>query len=112
MLSFVGTRAEESLRRSTYQKIAKDAKHSNVINVSPILEWNTTEVWLYLLLYGLHVNLAYRKGLGRVGCIICPFGSDWNDYLCNHVFPETAEPFLCKIREITKKEALKILTLI
>lgn len=107
VLSFVGTRAEESLRRSTYQKIAKDAKHSNVINVSPILEWNTTEVWLYLLLYGLHVNIAYRKGLGRVGCIICPFGSDWNDYLCNHVFPETAEPFLCKIREITKKRGVK-----
>lgn len=107
VLSFVGTRAEESARRATYQKVAKDAKHTNVINVSPILEWNTTEVWLYLLLNKLHVNTAYRKGLGRVGCIICPFGSDWNDYLCNHIFPETAQPFLCKIREIVKERGVK-----
>lgn len=47
VLSFIGTRADESLRRSTYSKIAKDAKHTNVVNVSPILEWSTTEVWLY-----------------------------------------------------------------
>ena len=65
------------------------------------------QVWLYLLLNKLHVNTAYRKGLGRVGCIICPFGSDWNDYLCNHIFPETAQPFLCKIREIVGKRGVK-----
>ena len=35
VLSFIGTRADESLRRSTYSKIAKDAKHANVVNVSP-----------------------------------------------------------------------------
>ena len=107
VLSFIGTRAEESLRRSTYQKVAKDAKHTNVINVSPILEWNTTEVWLYLFLNNLPINIAYRKGLGRVGCIVCPFGSDWNDYLCNRIFPETAEPFLNKIREIVRKGGVK-----
>ena len=107
VLSFIGTRAEESIRRASYQKIAKDAKHTNVVNVSPILEWNTTEVWLYLLLNGLDVNIAYRKGLGRVGCIICPFGSDWNDYLCNRIFPNTALPFLNKIRMITKKKGVK-----
>lgn len=107
VLSFIGTRAEESIRRAAYQKIAKDAKHTNVVNVSPILEWNTTEVWLYLLLYGLDVNIAYRKGLGRVGCIICPFGSDWNDYLCNYIFPDTARPFIDKIRIITQKKGVK-----
>ena len=107
VLSFIGTRAEESLRRASYQKIAKDAKHTNVINVSPILEWSTTEVWLYLLLNKLYVNTAYRKGLGRVGCIICPFASDWNDYLCNHIFPTTAQPFLDKIRKITRKKGVK-----
>ena len=71
VLSFIGTRADESLRRSMYTKIAKDAKHTNVVNVSPILEWSTTEVWLYILLYHLPFNRAYRKGLGRVGCVSC-----------------------------------------
>ena len=107
VLSYLGTRAEESTRRSTYLKVAKDAKHANVINVSPILEWNTTEVWLYLFIKNLPINYAYRKGLGRVGCIVCPFGSDWNDYLCNHIFPETAEPFINKIREIVSKGGVK-----
>lgn len=107
VLSFIGTRADESLRRSTYLKIAKDAKHANVLNVSPILEWSATEVWLYLLFNKLPINEAYRKGLGRVGCVVCPFGSDWNDYLCNHIFPETAKPFLDKVREIVSKSGVK-----
>ena len=66
-----------------------------------------TEVWLYLFLNNLPINDAYRKGLGRVGCIVCPFGSDWNDYLCNHVFPETAAPFIEKIRELVRKRGVK-----
>jgi 3''-phosphoadenosine 5''-phosphosulfate sulfotransferase (PAPS reductase)/FAD synthetase and related enzymes len=107
VLSFIGTRSEESLKRSTYQKVAKDAKHTNVINVSPILEWNATEVWLYLFFNKLPINPAYRNGLGRVGCVICPFGSDWNDYLCNHIFPETTKPFVDKIREMVKKGGVK-----
>lgn len=107
VLSFIGTRAEESVRRSTYLKVAKDAKHANVINVSPILEWNTTEVWLYLFFNNLPINPAYRKGLGRVGCVICPFGSDWNDHLCNQIFPETTKPFLDKVREMAKKSGVK-----
>ena len=107
VLSFIGTRAEESLRRSTYLKVAKDAKHANVLNISPILEWNTTEVWLYLFFNNLLINTAYRNGLGRVGCVICPFGSDWNDYLCNHIFPSTTKPFLDKIREVSLKSGIK-----
>lgn len=107
VLSFIGTRAEESVRRSTYLKVAKDAKHTNVLNVSPILEWNTTEVWLYLFFNVLPINPAYRKGLGRVGCVICPFGSDWNDYLCNHIFPDTVKPFLDKVREMVIKGGVK-----
>lgn len=107
VLSFIGTRAEESLRRSSYLKVAKDAKHANVLNVSPILEWNVTEVWLYLFFNKLPINPAYRSGLGRVGCVICPFGSDWNDYLCNHIFPDTARPFLDKVREMTSKGGVK-----
>lgn len=107
VLSFIGTRADESLRRSTYSKIAKDAKHTNVVNVSPILEWSTTEVWLYILFYNLPFNKAYRMGLGRVGCVSCPFGSDWNDYLCNHIFPKTTKPFLDKLNLIATRNGVK-----
>ena len=104
VLSFIGTRAEESTRRASYLRVANDAKHANVINVSPILDWNTTEIWLYLISHALPFNNAYRSGLGRVGCVICPFGSDWNDYLCNKLYPETTRPFIDKIREFAVKD--------
>ncbi len=107
VVSYLGTRAEESARRSTYARVAKDAKHTNVINVSPILAWNTTEIWLYLLMHCIPFNQAYRKGLGRVGCISCPFGSDWNDYLCNRLFPQTSEPFVEKIRSFVARGGVK-----
>lgn len=107
VMSFVGTRADESLRRSHYSKIAKDAKHNDVINVSPILEWNTTEVWIYLLLHNLPFNKAYRQGLGRVGCVTCPFGSEWNDHLCNKLYPNSTKPFLDKLTEFAERSNIK-----
>ena len=46
-------------------------------------------------------------GLGRVGCVSCPFGSDWNDYLCNHLFPKTTKPFLDKLNLIATRNGVK-----
>lgn len=75
VLLFDGVRAEESVSRSGRARIGKNVKHNNMINVSPILDWNSTEIYLYILLYGLPFNKSYRKGLSRVGCILCPYSS-------------------------------------
>lgn len=107
VVSYVGTRAEESARRAQYSRVAKDAKHSNVINVSPILDWNSSEIWLYLLLREIPFNPAYRKGLGRVGCLSCPFGSDWNDYLCHKLYPEKSSVFVDKIRSFAGRKGIR-----
>jgi 3'-phosphoadenosine 5'-phosphosulfate sulfotransferase (PAPS reductase)/FAD synthetase/ferredoxin len=96
---FDGVRAEESPSRSSRSKIGKNVKHNKIINVSPILEWNATEIYLYLLLNGLPINEAYRKGLSRVGCVICPYSSSWSEDLCGQLYPETLAPFVNKIRE-------------
>ena len=96
---FDGVRAEESPSRSSRSRIGKNVKHNKIINVSPILEWNATEIYLYLLLKGLPVNEAYRKGLSRVGCVICPYSSSWSEDLCGQLYPETLAPFVNKIRE-------------
>lgn len=106
VLSFIGTRAEESSRRASYSRVAKDAKHSNVINVSPIISWNTTEIWLYLILRDIPFNTAYRKGLGRVGCVICPFGSDWNEHLCHKYYGESTKKFLDKLRFFAERKGV------
>ena len=96
---FDGVRAEESPSRSSRSRIGKNVKHNKIINVSPILEWNATEIYIYLLLNGLPVNEAYRKGLSRVGCVICPYSSSWSEDLCGQLYPETLAPFVNKIRE-------------
>lgn len=99
VLAFEGVRAEESTRRSNYDRIGKGVKHSTVINASPILFWNSVEVFLYLLKYQLPINLAYRIGITRAGCAICPYSSEWNDMAVNRYFPKTMAPFLSRIEE-------------
>lgn len=96
---FDGVRAEESSARASRSKIGKNVKHNKIINVSPILEWSATEIYLYILLNGLPVNEAYRRGLSRVGCVICPYSSNWSEDLCGQLYPETLNPFIDKIRE-------------
>lgn len=93
-----GVRAEESVSRASRSRIGKNVKHNNVINISPILDWNSTEVYLYLLLRDLPFNRSYRHGLSRVGCVICPYSSGWSEDLCGQLYPETVEPFVDRLR--------------
>lgn len=107
VLAFEGVRAEESPARSQYARIGRGVKHSNVINARPIFEWNITEVWLYILSHQLPINFAYRRGLSRVGCVICPLSSELGDYLDYHLFKETAQPFIDKLRKNAVESGIK-----
>ncbi len=103
VLTFDGVRAEESTRRSGYNRIGKGVKHSTVINASPILHWSSVEIFLYLFKYKLPINPAYRVGVTRVGCVICPFSSEWNDMVINKCFNQAMEPFLSKVENNVAK---------
>lgn len=103
VLTFDGVRAEESTRRSSYNQIGKGVKHSTVINASPILKWNLAEIFIYLLKYGLPINPAYRCGVTRVGCVICPFSSEWNDMVVNKFYHSALLPFLNKVEHNVSK---------
>lgn len=96
VLTFDGVRAEESLNRSSYGRIGK-GKHSTIFNAHPILHWNTTEIFLYHFLHNLIVNDAYRYGKARVGCVICPFATQWDDMVSRHTCPEELRQFTDKI---------------
>ena len=98
-LAFEGVRAEESATRSEYNRIGKGVKHKFVVNARPILNWNTTEVFLYLFEHQLPINPAYRVGKPRVGCILCPFGSPWDDMIVNNCYPNQLKPFLTRIEK-------------
>ena len=107
VLTFDGVRAEESTKRSTYSRIGKGVKHDTVINASPILHWSSVEIFLYLWRHNLLVNKAYRNGMTRVGCLICPFSSEWNDMVSKQRYSENLQPFISRIEDITKKSGVK-----
>lgn len=100
VIAFEGVRAEESVKRSSYHRIGSGVKHSFVINARPILRWSTTEIFLYLFSHKLPINTAYRIGKPRVGCILCPFGSPWDDMIVKRFYPNAINPFIERIERI------------
>lgn len=107
VLTFDGVRAEESTRRSNYGRIGKGVKHDTVINARPILFWSSVEIFLYLLKQKLPINIAYRQGMTRVGCLICPFGSEWNEMVAQQCYEENLRPFLERVEKYTAKAGVK-----
>ncbi|MHB8788483.1 MAG: phosphoadenosine phosphosulfate reductase domain-containing protein [Desulfobulbaceae bacterium] len=102
--AFLGVRGEESLSRSAYEDIGEGVKTSSQANLMPILEWGAHELWLYLLENDLLVNRAYRYGLSRVGCVMCPESSEKYAWFVDAVYPEVIKPFSDVIIETSAKE--------
>ena len=98
ILVFEGVRANESNQRRKYKREAKNVKHINIINQRTILEWNTSEVYLYLFLRKILLNKGYRLGYQRVGCTVCPFSSEWSEYLTNKLYPNHFDDYFSQIR--------------
>ena len=99
VLAFEGVRSEESTRRAGYERIGRGVKHSTTINARPILRWSQVEIFLYIWRYKLPINPSYRMGMTRVGCLICPFGSEWNEMIVKQYYADNLKPFeerLCK----------------
>lgn len=94
ILTYEGTRADESHRRGCFERTSPREKTFREINIRPIFRWNAFEVFLYHFYRGLRVNPAYRLGLRRVGCSICPFASCWSEFIIHKRFPERADKFI------------------
>ncbi|MBU0967623.1 MAG: phosphoadenosine phosphosulfate reductase family protein [Proteobacteria bacterium] len=84
VLTFDGIRKAESARRSKYSRISNKHKIANEILASPIIEWSDLAVWVYLLYHGIKFNPAYKKGFRRVGCLFCPFNSEWSHRMVHY----------------------------
>lgn len=103
VMVFDGVRAEESDARSSYAMISKGKKHAVQYNCSPILEWSSCELFLYIFERNIFFNDLYRYGTYRVGCKLCPMATEWYECVLNHVFPEEVAPLLQIVNEsITK----------
>ena len=100
---FDGVRAEESARRAKYDDVSEGAKNISQVNASPIHKWNTAELYCYILKNSLMINNAYRLGLFRVGCMVCPLSSDWWDGIANAYYKNEMEPLLQRVEEYAKR---------
>lgn len=104
---FEGVRSDESARRESYSRIGEGVKHINLINCRPIFKWNTTEVFLYLFSRGININPAYTMGLTRVGCSVCPFASDWSEYVIRKRYPLLAKQYTDVIESMARTIGIK-----
>ena len=109
-LVYVGVRAEESEARSTYEPLSESKKHIMQTSCCPILKWNTSELYIYMLANNLFLNKAYRKGLTRAGCVFCPMSSKWSFMMNRKINPTRVDEYvdivssMSKIKFDTKKD--------
>lgn len=103
-LAFVGVRSEESLRRYGYDDIGDGLKSQSQVNAMPILAWSAHELWLYIFEHDLVLNKAYRKGIPRVGCLMCPMSTDRQNYLIRMNYHEAVAPFADAVRDTIDRE--------
>lgn len=92
-----GVRAEESARRARYEEVSIGAKNINQVNASAIHKWNSAEIYCYIFKHGLLINDAYRHGLIRVGCMVCPMSSDWWDSITGICYPSEVKMLRGKV---------------
>lgn len=107
---FEGVRSEESLRRSKYEDVRVGEKNISQINCSPIIKWNSAEVFCYILANEILINKAYKYGLTRVGCIVCPMSSPWGNSIRNFQYKDEVEKLLSKVEDYARsfKESEKV----
>lgn len=104
---FLGMRKYESSKRAEYDWYLNDAmnemyiktgKSKYKLNVSknwirflPIVEWEDKDIWLYMIKERIEFNPMYNKGFNRVGCLQCPYASNYNYLLICHWYPMLQE---------------------
>lgn len=106
IIVFEGVRREESPRRSKYKPIADSVTHKSVINARPILNWNFSEVILYNFYRNLPVNPLYKFGFSRVGCMLCPFSSEWSECLHAHLDDKFENEYIPLIKDYAQNRGL------
>lgn len=93
-IMLLGMRRHESTKRGNYDwELNKALGEKNKDpegwkRFLPIVNWTDAQVWLYILHNKLAYNLMYEKGFNRVGCLICPYASDYTDILIKEYYPK------------------------
>ena len=68
---FTGIRREQSVTRTTIQKIEKDETHEGLIKINPLADWSEEDVWNYIKKNGVPYNRLHDQGYRSIGCSPC-----------------------------------------
>lgn len=98
---FDGVRAEESARRANYSEVGEGVKNSLQVNCHALLGWSSAEIYIYLLSNGILLNNAYRHGMYRVGCMVCPMSAKWQDSLIAYNYHDEVAEALATVENMT-----------
>lgn len=100
-LAFVGVRAHESSTRSEYEYFNDSKKIKGQFSHNSILEWTSTEIWLYLYANNIIINKAYKKGNSRAGCLLCPMSVKKSDFIKMKTYRSELENYIALIKKFS-----------
>jgi phosphoadenosine phosphosulfate reductase len=103
-MAFVGVRRDESVQRSGYDYVSYGTKHKGQFSCNPILEWNSAEIFLYIYANNLHLNEAYKKGLSRAGCLVCPMSAHRSIYMRIQNYGDKTLQYLDFIKDLNSAD--------
>jgi len=103
VLIYEGIRGKESARRAMYQTVSEGVKHRVQVNARPIFAWNAAEVFLYIFQRDALINDAYRQGMTRVGCAVCPMSSAEREFIASQLYHQDIDPFISILMAYAKK---------
>lgn len=103
VMAFVGIRGDESYSRSFYEDATDGAKNASQMNRMPLLDWGAHELWLYIFSNELIINCAYKKGLARVGCLMCPESAGSHIALIGKMYPHEIKHYCDVIIQMSSK---------
>lgn len=95
-IMLLGMRKHESQKRAFYdwdlnEAYKREGKEILIPEIwhrfLPIVNWRDEDVWLYILHNEVKANRMYSLGFNRVGCLCCPFSSDYTDLLIKKYYP-------------------------
>lgn len=93
VMAFVGVRGDESLSRSFYEDSNDGVKNASQMNLMPLLDWGAHELWLYIFEHDLYINRAYKMGITRVGCVMCPEAASRHLWVLSNAYPGLIKPY-------------------
>ena len=80
-LIVVGDRDVESEARGRRSPVIINDKY---VRISPLKQWSTLTLQLYMMYRNIPVNPLYGEGFYRLGCFICPSLRGWEHLIINN----------------------------